>query len=84
MIKHLVNYFNEGLYLSWEIKLPFRLIKGDCIHDELLDNQGKLLYPEKIPDEWISLCVGNDMFEVEDIQIDHNGVISAWLMLPKS
>ena len=83
MIDHILHYYNNGFYYTWTMQLPFRLNKGDHIHNELLDNNGKLQDDEEETDEWIKFIYDNDYFEVEYIQIDHNGDVVAWMMLPK-
>lgn len=80
MIQHILHYYNDGFFLSWRLSLPFRLNKGDIIADGLLDNSMSL---EKETAKWITFCLDHEFFEVEQIQIDHNGCIKAFLRLPK-
>jgi len=82
MINHILHYFGKGFFYTWTMQLPFRLNKGDQIHNELLDNIGVSEHKEEQEDKWVEISVNNEYFEVEYIQIDHNANVVAWLMLP--
>ena len=86
MIEHCINYYNNGFSCTWDkVKLPFRLNKGDEIHNELLDNKGvmrkrntKKETKEEV-EKWISFCAKTEYFLVENISINHIGIIEVWL-----
>jgi hypothetical protein len=82
MIPHIIHYFKEPFYNTWEIELPFRLQKGDYICEELL---GKVEFSRgQETDEWIAFCIEQGMFVVDYIFIDHNTNVVAWLCTEKA
>ena len=83
MIEHIVHFFKAEFTYTWHLNLPFRIIKGDEIHYELLINKGKLQYDKELSDEFFELKFDEFLF-VEDLQIDHNGDIVVWLGIPKT
>ena len=83
MIEHIVHFFKAEFTYTWHLNLPFRIIKGDEIHYELLINKGKLQYDKELSDEFFELKFDEFLF-VEDLQIDHNGDIVVWLDIPKT
>ena len=80
MIQHILHHFDDGFNYTWTIQLPFRLNKGDQIHNELLINRGKLEYDKELTEEWMDFTFENEHLEVETIDIDHNANVVAWLM----
>lgn len=83
MIEHIVHFFKAEFSYIWHLNLPFRIVKGDEIHYELLINRGELQYDKELSNEFFELKFDEFLF-VEDLQIDHNGDIVVWLDIPKS
>ena len=53
MIEHIVHFFKAEFSYTWHLNLPFRIVKGDEIHYELLINRGELQYDKELSDEFI-------------------------------
>lgn len=83
MIDHIIHYFYGEFNYTWTLQLSFRLNQGDLLHYELLDKRGNPMHLEDKPNEWGTLCVNYEYFEVEFIQIDHCAKVVAYLRIPK-
>lgn len=81
MVNHIIYFDQKGLFYTWHLKLPYRLYLGDLVHYELLENRGELQYDRVIDDKFHELY--DEHFVVEQLQIDHNAYVVAWLNTPK-
>ncbi|MCD8401337.1 hypothetical protein G1K66_12550 [Tenacibaculum finnmarkense] len=82
MIKHIIHFYQKGFDYTWHLQLPYRLALGDLVHDELLENRGKLQYDKVIEDKFCELEY-DDYLIVERLEIDHNANVVVWLNIPK-
>lgn len=78
MIKHEICFRKKGLSYTWRVKLTFRLVVGDFIHHEFLENWCELQDGKVIEGKFYELFDGCYLI-VKCIGIDHNGVVEAWI-----
>jgi len=78
MIRHTFHLYGMGAFLTWTVALPLRIISGDLIHNELLDNHGEYAY-EYTQEEKDKRCEFSEYLRCERVTIDHNAIIVVWL-----
>ena len=82
MIDHIIHFYQKGFFYTWHLQLPYRLVIGDLVHNELLENRGELQYNEVLDDKFYELEY-DEYRIVERLEIDHNADVVAWLNIPK-
>jgi len=86
MITHNIRFYANGFSYGWRLQLPYRLVKGDFIQCEILWEEAQLsnLYDSPMSEEWEAFCDKHEIFEVENILINVNLDVIAWLKVPES
>ena len=79
MIEHILHIFEKGFFYTWHLSLPYRLISGDLINTELLENMGELQHGKEIDIKFVELLINDDYLIIESLQIDHNARIVCWI-----
>lgn len=82
MIDHILRFDQKGLFYTWNLQLPYRLVIGDLVHYDLLENRGKLQHDKVIDKKFYDLEYYEYLI-VERLEIDHNAKVVAWLNKPK-
>lgn len=79
MIKHKLQFWEDGFMYEWVIELPYRLSKSDIISSDFI-REAKLINSNETTKEWKEYCEWNPLFAVDYIVIDAGGIISVHLM----
>ena len=67
MIEHILHFFEKGFFYTWRLSLPYRLISGDLINTELLENMGELQHGKEIDIKFVELLINDDYLIIESL-----------------
>jgi len=84
MIDHIIHFYPDyktGLSWTWHLQLPYRLVLGDYIHEELLWNRGELQYQKELDKKYYELDISEYLI-VDHLKIDHNADVVACITIP--